>query len=46
MLATYEINHGFFVQKCNLQLVTLCLFTMVPYTMIITNKDAVLGSTF
>jgi len=36
----------FLFQKCNLQLVTLCLYTIVSYTMIIISRDAVLGSTF
>jgi len=34
----------FFSKDAVCQLVALCLFTIVPYTMVIISRDAVLGS--
>jgi len=44
MLATYKENYRSSFQSSICQLVTLCLFTIVPYVMVITSGDAVLGS--
>jgi len=46
MLTTYKGNYQsfFLFDSAICQLVTLCLFTTVPYTMVIISRDAVLGS--